>query len=65
MAKFTVGGIPLEKLTEEQQQEVVQRATKVVAGVVTDHVQHMIDEGKSLEEIKKFLGLDKDVNYEN
>jgi len=65
MAKFTVGGIPLEQLTEEQQQEVVQRATQVVAGVVTEHVQHMIDEGKSLEEIKKFLGLDKEANHEN
>lgn len=63
MAKFTVGGVPWEELTEEERQKVKIRATDVVADIVTKHVQHMIDEGKSLEEIKKFLGLDDD--YKN
>ena len=59
MTKFTVGGVPLEELTEEQQLEVRQKVTNKVSKVVTQHVKNMIDEGKSLEEIKKFLRLYK------
>lgn len=63
MTKFTVGGVPWEELTEEQQFQARERATKVVSKIVTQHVQSMIDEGKSREEIEKFLGLDK--KYKN
>lgn len=63
MAKITVGGIPWEELTEQDRERVRKGATDVVADMVTQQVQQMVDEGKSLEEIKKFLGLDK--NYKN
>ncbi len=65
MTKFTVGGVPWEELTEEQRLKARQRATKVVSEIVTQHVQNMIDEGKSLDEIKKFLRIDKKDNYKN
>ena len=61
--KFTVGGVPWEDLTEEKRQAVRKKATDIAAGIVTKHVQSMIDEGKSLDEINKFLGLDND--YKN
>lgn len=58
---LTVGGVPFEELTEEHKRKIIERNTEVASEIVTREVVNMAKEGKSLEEISKFLGLDKEI----
>ena len=58
---ITVGGVPFEELTEEHKQKIIKRNTDIAAEIVTREAVKMAKDGKSLEEIAEFLGLDKEV----
>ena len=58
---ITVCGVPFDELTDEHKQKIIKRNTDIAAEIVTREVVKMAKEGKSLEEIAKFLGLDKEV----
>ncbi len=60
-AIITVGGIPWEDLTDEHRGKIIKRNTDVAAEIVTREVIRMAEEGSTVEEISKFLGLDKEV----
>lgn len=60
---ITVAGVPWEQLTEEHKRKIIQRNTDVAARIVTNVVIKMAEEGRSVEEISKFLGLDPE-DYE-
>lgn len=53
----TVGGVPWDDLSKEEQREIIQRNTDVAERIISSVVVKMAKEGKSLEEIKKFLRL--------
>jgi len=59
MTKFTVGEVPIEELSKEQQLKIREKVPNEVNKIVTQHVQQMIYQGKSKEEIDEFLGLNK------
>ena len=54
---ISIGGIPIEELSEEEIKQWQQKMTDKVADVFTDHVQKMINRGASQKEIIDFLGL--------
>lgn len=54
---ITVGGIPFNELTEEHKKKIIKRNTDIVADIVTREVIKMAEEGKSIHEIRKFLGI--------
>lgn len=60
---ITVAGVPWKELTEEHKRKIIQRNTDVAARIVTNVVIKMAEEGRSVEEISKFLGLDPE-DYE-
>lgn len=61
---ITVAGVPWEQLTEEHKRKIIQRNTDVAAKIVTNVVIQMAEEGRTIEEISKFLGLDSEA-YKN
>lgn len=54
----TVGGIPFNDLTEEHRRKIIKRNTDIAAEIVTKEAVKMAEEGKTVEEIKNFLGLE-------
>lgn len=54
----TVEGVPFEELTEEHRRKIIERNTDIAAEIVTREVIKMAEEGKSVEEIKRFLRLE-------
>lgn len=56
--KITVGGIPWEFLTDEHRQKIIKRNTDVASKIITNEIKRMIEKGKSINEIKQFLGLE-------
>ncbi|WP_312906812.1 hypothetical protein [Tissierella praeacuta] len=61
-AIITVGGVPWENLTDEHREKVIKRNTDVAAEIVSREVIRMAEEGSTIDEISRFLGLDKGVN---
>ncbi|ABR48545.1 hypothetical protein Amet_2391 [Alkaliphilus metalliredigens QYMF] len=55
--RITVGGVPWEELTEDHQQRVKDFVTGHVRRIVSEEVNSMIEKGKSMEEIKRFLKI--------
>lgn len=58
--KITVGGVPWESLTAEHKRRIIKRNTNLVAEIITKEVSKMAEEGKTINEIKQFLGLTKE-----
>ncbi|MEY8415331.1 hypothetical protein AAK964_03450 [Tissierella praeacuta] len=58
-AIITVGGIPWENLTDEHRGKIIKRNTDIAAEIVTREVVRMAEEGTTIEEISRFLRLDK------
>ena len=56
--KITVGGIPWKFLTDEHRQKIIKRNTDVASKIITNEIKRMIEKGKSINEIKQFLGLE-------
>lgn len=56
---ITVGGVPWEKLTDEHKEKVIKRNTDIAAEIFTREVARMAEENKGIEEISRFLGLEK------
>lgn len=59
-AIITVGGVPWENLTEDYRRRVIKRNTDVAAEIVTREVINMAEKGRSLDEIRLFLNLEKE-----
>lgn len=59
---ITVGGVPWENLTDDHKRKIIKRNTEIVSEIVTREVVRMAESGNTVEEIRKFLKLDEEVN---
>lgn len=59
---ITVGGVPWDNLTDDHKRKIIKRNTDITSEIVTREVIKMAESGSTVEEIRKFLRLDKEVN---
>lgn len=54
---LTVGGVPFEELESTRREHTMDFVTNEVEKIISQSVVDMINKGKSLEDIKKYLKI--------